>query len=204
MNFTKKPFLAALAAGLLGFASFGEKSHAVPITGSIFFQGTAGINGTGPGNATAFTSFSGVTVDSGSGDYASVPGGTPVTYPAAGFSFNPLDAGGISPLWTFTVGADVYSFDLDSISITSQSPFFLSLTGSGVAKITGKDDTEGTWDFYKSGAGTTLFNFASGSGASGVGISVPEGGSTVALLGFSLLGVATLRRKFKPASAERG
>lgn len=197
MNFPKISRLV-LAAGLisfgLGLAS--EKAHAVPISGGIAFQGMFELDG-GLGDATAFTSFSNVSVTSGSGSYAGVPVATPVSYapqpgdPDGGFAFNPLDPSPLSPLWTFTLaGPTDYSFDLISVSVLVQNDFALVLQGTGTAKITGFDDTPGSWNFMSTGFGPTLFEFTNAT-------SVPEGGSTVALLGFSLLGMETLRRKFK-------
>ncbi|NNM30046.1 MAG: VPDSG-CTERM sorting domain-containing protein [Akkermansiaceae bacterium] len=109
-------------------------------------------------------------------------------------------------LWSFTDGGGtMHEFELTSISIFTQNNFTLALGGMGIAKIDGFEDTIGYWNFMNNAFGPTQFEFnAMGSaegesaGDEGVGgmAKVPDGGSTLVLLGCSLLGVVSLRRKF--------
>ena len=98
-------------------------------------------------------------------------------------------APGIVDFWK--VGG--FSFDLTS-STRYYDPAglgFLSASGYGVIRKVGLEDTTGTWSFstQRPGAGN-LFTFSAS------GEAIPDGGTTVALLGVSLLGLHGLRRKF--------
>jgi hypothetical protein len=159
------------------------------ITGGISLGGTYTTDTGDINTANAFTSFSGVFVASVSGDYSGVPMFTAVTQNP--FSFDPF-VGPIAPLWTFTVGTDTYSFDLETLTIDGQGGNVLSLSGAGTLNITGFDATPGVWVFTANQAGGT-FSFSSSNGA------VPEGGSALILLGLALVGMEALRRKFAAA-----
>jgi VPDSG-CTERM motif len=167
-----------------------------PITGAIDMSGTATLNSTSLGSATAATGFSGVTV--GGSPTGSFFGtfGQPVTWSAFSWPSNVL----VSQLWAFGIGLP-YSFDLANVSIVSQSNNFLNLMGSGTLHVTGFDDTPGLWSFTISNPGGGAhpnfeFTFANSQTAAG---GVPDGGITVALLGIALVGVEVLRRKLKAA-----
>ena len=80
---------------------------------------------------------------------------------------------------------------LDSLSYADISSYnglySFSLMGYGTANMTGYDATQG--NFVIGGSGQNLsFQFMSGSGTAN-GTAVPDGGSTVALLGFALITV---------------
>jgi hypothetical protein len=181
---------AALCATVLAGTS--ASANPIPVTGSIGFN-SAGVTINSPDLATA-TSFS-VTapeVSDPTGSYATVPLYTPVEF--NGFVFHPPVAS-ITPLWTFDIGATVYSFDA-----TSDSSFFNSdldewdIGGSGIAMVTGYAPTEGTWNVNLSQSGAS-FVFDSSEAASGV--AVADGGSTVACLGGAFIGLSMLRRKVR-------
>ena len=112
---------------------------------------------------------------------------TPITFvPSNGNT--PID-----PLWTFTIGANTYSFNLASVAKAPDSTAsFLDLTGSGTANITGFAPTPGTWTLTvsnsKEKSASAKFGFQSTT-------SVPEGGAALMLLGGALSGLGLLRRK---------
>jgi hypothetical protein len=167
-------------------------AQAIPITGTIDMGGTATLNSTSLGSATAATAFSAVTVGGlPTGTFAGTFGAS-VTWSGFSWPSNVL----VSPLWTFTFGGNTYSFDLAHVSVFSQSNFFLNLTGSGTLHVTGFDDTPGLWSFTISNP-TGLphdnfqFTFANSQTATGV----PDGGMTVALLGIAFVVLEGLRRK---------
>lgn len=84
------------------------------------------------------------------------------------------------------------ALDLANSVVVLQTSSFLAITGSGTISGNGFDATPGTWSFTsQSPSASGVFSFSAGSNAQGV----PEGGSTVALLGLGLAGVAMLRRK---------
>ena len=165
---------------------------AVPITGGISLGGgyttdTGNIN-----TANAFTAFNNVIVTSVSGSYAPVTTGVPgpaVTQNP--FSFDPFPGPGVTPLWTFVFSGKTYSFDLLTIQTPDQpGDNTLTIKGSGTLKITGFDNTVGSYIFTANSLGGT-FSFSSSNGAGGV----PDGGTTIALLGLAMVGVAAVRRK---------
>ncbi|HEV2211314.1 MAG TPA: hypothetical protein VG167_21325 [Verrucomicrobiae bacterium] len=167
--------------------------QAVPITGSIGFEGLATEN---PGQ-TAFTGFSNLLGTPGSaptvltalGDYSSVPMGTAAIWTP--FTFNP-PAASVTPLWAFTIGTTVYSFDSTSMSVTYPGGF-VNISGTGIAHITGFQDTYGTWTVTTTPGEGLTFTFGASTDTGGQG--VPDGGMTVLLLGAALSGLALLRKQ---------
>jgi hypothetical protein len=101
-------------------------------------------------------------------------------------------------LWTVTNGPLTASFDLTGINIITQNNTFLNIEGSGLLKLTGKDDTPGSFTFTVTQSGG-VFGFGSTSTAQPR--PVPEGGAAVALLGLGLIGVAGARRYMKARKA---
>jgi hypothetical protein len=178
---------AAICAAVLAGAS----AQANPITGSIGFGGYGvTINSTDLATASSFA-IATPRVNSTTGDYSAVPAlDTAITF--NGFVFSP-PVSSITPLWTFDVGSTVYSFDATSVSST-WNPTLDSweIGGSGIAMITGFDDTVGTWNVNLSETGDS-FVFDSSAGAVGV----PDGGSSAMLLGGGLLGLGVTSRRFR-------
>ena len=190
----------SLALALMAIGAFTLSVQAVPtsILGDISFHGSAVMNGTSFSTATAFTSFTEVTVGSAAtvtGDYAGTQDAN-VTMTA--FSWAPASTP-IRPLWTFTSLGKTYSFDLTSMHLDFASSTGILLSGLGVAHITGanseKIDTEGYWDFSAQTLNSVNFTFSSSDKVPVPRTSVPDGGTTVALLGGSVFGLAFLKRK---------
>ncbi|HXD01597.1 MAG TPA: hypothetical protein VN048_19835 [Verrucomicrobiae bacterium] len=172
--------LAAGGANAVG-ASF--------ITGDIQFNGGATLNTGDLATATAFTSIFGPGGPSTmpqvlgggtqTGDYATVPDGTLVSFSTFTFAVNAP----VTPLWAFTVGATSYSFDATSVTVAYQSSYFLDIVGTGVAHITGFNDTSGVWEVTDTGAGgTPVFTFGAATDLSGN--PMPEPSTTALLLVF--------------------
>lgn len=152
------------------------------IQGSINFDGVATTNDGTLATATSFTSISDTFVFPGStGSYLTVPLFEPVTFTPFSFS-----ASGVTPLWTFTVGAVTYSFNATSIVVDGQSAGFLNLSGTGWASITGYETTEGTWSITDTTTkkGSHIFTFGADSAT------VPDSSGTALLIGLGLAGVA--------------
>jgi len=191
MKTIKTLFLAVSVAGALT-----RPTHAIPITGSVDMGGTATLNNTQLGSATAATSFTSVTV-------GGVPTGayTGTFHDSVSWSgFSWPSSATVAPLWTFVDAGTgwTYSFTLKNVSVKSQDNTFLNLLGSGLLDITGTgspyDETSGAWSFTISnpdgGAHANFaFTFANSQTA------VPDGGATAMLLGVGLLGLGAIRRK---------
>jgi PEP-CTERM motif len=184
----KKLVTAAFVA--LSLVAAPNAAHAAAITGAVaiggLFDPTGGA-GVDLSDATGIDFTDGTTVvQGGTDDYAGTTGAA-VTF--TDFTFSPF-AGPISPLWTFIVGPNTYSFDLTSVSVTFQDASNLTLEGLGILSITGFDDTKGSWIFTGNTSGFGLFNFSATNSA------IPEPAS-VLLLGLGFLGSAgALRRRF--------
>jgi hypothetical protein len=188
MNRAMKTILAILAGGLL----LCQQTQAAPITGSIEFFGSATASGpSGPPDTIHF-------IDpwhslAGTGSYLSVPFGTATTFSDFTFVGDGTAATLVAPdvpIWTFTIGPTTYSFDLLALTNGHVEPGAMAFTGTGIAHITGFDDTPAS--FALQGAGTG-FDFTLSSSTIGT---IPEGSTTVLLvLGLVLVGIVTVRQK---------
>lgn len=81
-----------------------------------------------------------------------------------------------------------YEFDLNTISVDFQSNSQLNLSGTGVLRADGFDDTFGTWNF--TGNEQILFTFS----ANAAPRTVVEP-TALALFGLGLFGFAAARRR---------
>lgn len=182
----KKSFVRLVGALLLAF-SLGSVAKANPITGEIdiaqfgaqalidFGTNTVTFSAPAPNN-NARVSFA-------DGSYASVdPVGTAVSY--SNFTYSPF----VGPTTIWRINSTTY-FVLNAITLVAETPGVgLVLQGSGTAFLTGYDPTDGTWSFSASKTGTR-FAYSS------TDTSVPDGGTTAALLGVSLLGIYFFNRR---------
>ncbi|HYG25190.1 MAG TPA: hypothetical protein VEH04_20670 [Verrucomicrobiae bacterium] len=161
----KNQILKFCAVAVVGFGALMLPVQAATyISGEIAFTGGATLNGP-IDTATAFTSIFGplgpgadVPVVGGgpTGNYAGVPGGTPVSFTP--FAFD-APIGSPTQLWTFSVGPTTYSFDITSVTIALQGSGFLHLTGEGIAHITGQLSTPATWSITDVGFNGPVFTF---------------------------------------------
>ena len=190
---------------ILAITGCALSSQAIPITGSISFAGTTTIDGVNFISATKFMSFQNVTVGADSalsGSYVGTSGAKVTVTP---FTWSPPTASTpINPLWTFKVDTLTYSFDLSVLHQDYASLTGLLLSGTGTAHITGtgsnSQDTTGNWNFSAQTLGLSTFTFSSSTTIPAA--TVPDGGSTVIMLGASLLGLGLVGRKQTAAKAE--
>lgn len=176
--------LAGVVVAIAGTCMVGQAN---PINGSIAFSGNPVFNSTPISGATAFTALNNVYVNPGqqTGDYSSIPNFSTTTFTP--FTFSP-PAGSVVPLWVVTVGVITYSFEATSMISSFDSVLNIwNIGGSGIASITGYDNTVGTWNLAAGNQGGSFFF--------GSATTVPDGGMTVMLLGTALSGLALLRRK---------
>jgi hypothetical protein len=174
---------------VLAMALLGNVARANPIIqGQINFDGVATTNNGTLATATSFATITSTYVVPGNtGTYSSVPLFTPVTFTP--FTFSPFPPGGVTPLWTFTVGSVSYWFDATSLTVDSQSAGFLNLSGSGWAYITGYTPTLGVWsitDTTPAGKPSKHPTFTFGADSA----TLPDSGGTALLIGLGLAGIA--------------
>lgn len=179
----KKSFLlsAALAVTASLFLT-PTTSSAVEITGGISFAGGYTPDDSDLTLATRVTFGPTVVLDS-NGDFT-LPIFTPVAMAdylewEPSFTVSPSN-----PLWS--VGD--FSFDLTSLAVTAESSTSITLNGLGVVKHADFDDTDGNWVATFNTSGNTFSWSASSS-------SVPDGGTSITLLGMALIGTGLLRRR---------
>jgi hypothetical protein len=182
MKSLSKTLLAVLATGVLSCAVFSQQAQATAITGNINFAGSVHFNHA-LGSATAVTAWINPHVEAGgSGDFAGIPINTSVAM-SAPWTFNPSTP--TPGLWS--VGG--FTFDLLTSTVVFQSSAFLSISGTGVVSGNGFEPTAMDWSFSSQKSGNNTFSFSSNSTA------VPDGGTTVMLLG-AALGVLGMARRF--------
>lgn len=193
----------ALAVGTVLLTALTGTVQAVPtsINGTISFSGSSSADDSNLADAVKFLTFGTVTVgqeDTLSGDYAGTAGAAVVF---TLFTWDPVGASiPINPLWTFASGGNTYAFLLNSLSVDFVSSTALVLSGFGTASITGpgveKLETTGLWNLSGQTLGATSFTFSSSTEVPPPGSNnVPDGGTTVLLLGFSVLGFRFLKHK---------
>jgi hypothetical protein len=184
---TVTTILAMLAGGLL----LCQQTQAVPITGAIQFFGSSTASGpSGPPDTIHF-------VDpwhslAATGSYAAVLTGTNTTFNDFTFIGDGVAAtliGTDSPIWTCTLGATTYSFDLLALTTGHVDAGSMGFSGTGIAHITGFADTPASFALEGSGTG---FNFQLSSSTTAA--TTPEGGTTVVMLAFGLVLVGIVRR----------
>jgi VPDSG-CTERM motif len=189
-----------ITAAIVALVGISATVQAIPIAGQITFSGLAVLDSGNLATATKFLSYSNSagttafpTVGVHTGSYASVVGGTAATFTPFTFAPNPNTSVPFT-LWTFTVGSLTYSFEVKSVTVEAGlPPGFLNIIGTGIAFITGAGSpydvagTSGTFTITDTGSGGT-FSF-------GENTTVPDGGTTVMLLGAGLSGLALLRKK---------
>lgn len=187
----KKLFLLTLCS--IGLLALGSPAQASPIAGEIHFAGMwAPSGGASAGTATGVDFVRFQLVLDGTDDYAGLTG-TGATF--QDFTFAPF-GGPVVPLWSFSSGGLLYSFDLEKVVVVYQDSTQLGLRGSGVLHIvdtdlsdgdSGRDDTPSTWD-WTGNQGSRLFSFSTDN------VAVPEP-TTLGLLGLGLIGLTAAGKK---------
>lgn len=194
--------LTKIVAGI-ALCALSSAASAVSISGGIAFGAAPGASwlptgGTGIADATgidfipaaagALSGFSGQVTNTGAAtsDYSGTLG-TGVTF--ADFTFAPLT--NPSSLWSFTSGGLNYSFDMTTVTIELQNAGAITLSGNGLANITGFDETNGTWRLSLDNV-SSVFSFSSTASV------VPEP-ALVLLLSTGLIGFGVARKLRKKA-----
>jgi hypothetical protein len=185
---TMKNKLIMMAAAIIALASFSSDVRATPITGSIGFTGGYVQNGGTQGNLTTATSMSIInsTIGFTSGNFI---GATLLNFTTP-INVNPTV--GLGQLWQVLVGTTTYTFAATSASQNLTTHTGLHILGTGtISNGNAADTTAGTFQLGF-GVSGDAFQWQSTSTAAG---GVPDGGSTVMLLGASLAGLSFIKRK---------
>ena len=195
MKNSSKTLLAVLAIAFVSCGLLSQQAQATSITGEIQFAGTVEFNTTDLSTATQVNTWFDVFGNPGvisvafgnTGDFVGIAPGTFVTM-ATPWIFNPS-----TPTPNFwSVGG--FTFNLLSATVVTQTSTFLDITGTGIISGNGFTPTVGQFAFSVQNAGGgrhATFSFSANE------VEVPDGGSTVALLGLALTGIEVLRRKLR-------
>ena len=187
-----KTILAVLATGVISCGLFSQQAQATAITGDIQFAGEVAFDTNSLATATKVVTWFDVfhnagfsSVTSSTGDFAGIAPGTSAAM-AQPWIFNPSTP--TPGLWS--VGG--FSYDLLSSTVVTQNAGTLVITGTGIVSGNGFDPTAMDWSFTTQSAGghtRTTFSFSAN------GQTVPDGGTTVMLLG-AALGALGMARRF--------
>ena len=196
----KKTILAVLAMGALSCALFSQQAQAAQVTGEIHMAGDIVFDSVDLSSSTAVNHWISVqnnlekaTTFGATGDFATIPTGTEADM-AHPWTFSPSTP--TAPLWN--IAALGFSFDLNNIiSVTKIGDNFLNILASGVVHATGFDDTAALFSFTVNnpdGLTHLTYSFAN---ATVTIPGVPDGGTTVMLLGAALGALGMARRFLK-------
>lgn len=160
-------------------------TQAAYITGNLTISGGADLDNDDLNLATQVDAWSSPVVQSRTLDFTSVALNTAVTMTAP-WTFN---SGPHLGLWS--VGG--FTFDLTSSAVVTQAGGFLTVLGTGVISHASFWDTAGTFRFttQEDDAGGE-FSFSAANSTHGA---VPDGGSTLVLLGSAIVGLYGIARK---------
>ena len=189
----KKTILAVLAMGALSCAFFSQQLQAAAISGDVAMGGQIQFNSS-LGTATTVTHW--ISVGANNDGFGTVLG---VTGDLATF-ISPLDEAAMAQPWNFSSGGPQaalwsvggFTFDLASSTIVTQIFNFLNVTGVGTISGNGFDPTPATFTLTVTQLGTRLVF-----GAITSSTTVPDGGTTVMLLGAALGALGMARRFLK-------
>lgn len=180
-NISLRSFAGAslLALGLV------TSAVAIPITGSISFNGTPNFNSTPLPSATGIVGYDSAYIAfiQQTGDYALLPNLLPVTFNS--FMFSPPDQS-VDPLWTFDYEGNTYSGSiLSMVSSFNANANIWNFGGTMMLSITGYDDTLADWNFSAGQIGNSFY-FGSAAAAIETPVNVPESSGTTMLLAIGL------------------
>ena len=183
---------ASVAVAVLALT---QTIQAIPfVAGSgIQIVGSAVLDGTSAGNATEVVSWNNTTVQNATGSFLTPGTITPIPGAVVTFSSSIWKFDGTTlPINNFwAVGG--FTFNLLTSAITSQGAGAVAVNGSGTVQGNGFGPQTLYWSFTSRDPGFGVP--ASYSFSASTVTQVPDGGSTIMLLGLALSGAALLRKK---------
>lgn len=185
--------MALISASQAGYISGSINFSSAP-GGGIILQDSAGNVTTNLAAAAGIKEWTLAELEEGSASFEAVANGNSDAF-LQPWRFDSITSA--TPLWTIA-GPEGFAFSLASSTTVYQSARFVAIRGDGILTANGFEDTPATWWFTTQGvAAENKFSWSS----SIVAAAVPDGGSTIILLGGSLLGLLGLRRQFKGRGA---
>jgi len=176
-----------------------SRAFAVPIVGSFAFSGGPTLNNADISLATGFIDITGESVTGlQSGSYTPLPTGLTAHVDLQAFNWNPATYSSYLMQIIFPFPGLTYKFVISGpIDANYDSALHTwNIGGTGLASITGFDDTTGNWTLSV----VQLGNSVSLAGVLDVNTSsLPDGGTTALLLGLGLVGMSLAVRRFKKA-----
>ena len=188
-----------IIVGAAAIMALAQTSQATSITGAIGFAGNANLNTGSTSSATTVVSWSGSTtanpvVQSDSGSIAGVI--APNTQIVFSAPLNFTSSSVITPFWN-VLGTPSINFQLLSSTyvrgVLGGNPY-VAISGTGLLSAPNFDPT--TWNFSVTFQDPSTVPDAQTFTFSASQQSVPDGGTTVMLLGAALSGMALIKRKF--------
>jgi len=187
-----KKLIKVVAAAALAVV-LTQSVQAVPITGVIGFSGAVATDSASAPTSTLVSSWINNVINLNTGTFASLSGAATVVLHSP-WSFS---SGPIAGFWVITDGANTYTFNLSASAVegTLANSITIDLAGTVTSNVAGLSPTAfaGTLTLQNpSGAlGDNQFKYTSSISF----LPVPDGGTTILLLGSALSGLALIRRK---------
>ena len=171
-----------------------QSVQAVPITGVIGFSGSAVLDGSTAAGSSEVLSWGANIISLNSGTFASLDPSSTVKFASPWF----FNSASLNNFWVVkdTVNNVNYTFNLSSSSVFASSPSSITiyLAGTVISTALGLDPTAFTGNMTiqdPSVKGQVGYKYSESISFN----AVPDGGTTVLLLGSALSGLALLRRK---------
>jgi hypothetical protein len=189
-----KPASLASVATIVIATAFAPQLRAADITGSISIEAFEAALSTGTFAAMSSITPAQPSILLESGVYTGAPLLTPVTFNTLQFDAPASD----SPVWTFVVGEQTYSFDVTSIDADYDSGLHQwDLGGNGIATVSGYNPTPATWTMnLNQDGGPVVFDAVANNNADPIdpAAAIPES-STFALMSIGLVTLAGIGRR---------
>jgi protein with PEP-CTERM/exosortase system signal len=188
-----KTILTLIAAGLVLTALSTQEAQAAKITGRLDIAGSVMFDSSALQNVNQVNQWRDINGNIGFSNVAAFNGsyvgfvnlGDQATM-ATPWIFGPATSG----LWN----VDGFTFDLLGSTVVTQNAQFLDIRGTGIISGNGFDPTASNWAWtiQNAGGNRLFFSFSANNSTQ-----VPDGGSTVALLGIGLGAIEFIRRKIR-------